>query len=239
MRLLHRFAALAMGAALLIPHVPAIQAPAVWGEGGGAVKYVALTFDDGPTAGLTEQLLDGLRARYVPATFFLCGYRIDQCPDTVRRMAAEGHELAIHGQTHTYLHNQAADVVCRELLETGDRIEALTGTRPRLFRPPGGLTGPTLLEEARKQQLAIVLWSVDPEDWNTRDAAQAAARILNKVQDGDIILMHDLFPSSIAAALQVIDALEAQGYQFCTVSELAFLRCSAMEPGVCYRHFPP
>ena len=116
----------------------------------------------------------------------------------------------------------------------GDRRphEALTGTRPRLFRPPGGLTSPTLLEEARKQQLAIVLWSVDPEDWNTRDAAQAAARILNKVQDGDIILMHDLFPSSIAAALQVIDALEAQGYQFCTVSELAFLRCSAMEPAL-------
>lgn len=226
-----RLTALVLCAALL-------GAPVRAGEG-GAKRYVALTFDDGPTCALTEQLLDGLKARYVSVTFFLCGYRIDQCPDTVRRMAAEGHELAIHGLTHTYLHNQSAEFVRAELEGTAARIEDLTGTRPRLFRPPGGLTGGPVLEEAAAQGLPIVLWSVDPQDWSTTDTAAVVQRILTHVQDGDIILMHDLGPSSIAAALQVIDQLTEQGYEFCTVSELAALRAAQMEPAMSYRCFPP
>jgi len=183
-------------------------------------------------------LLDGLKARYVPATFFLCGYRIDQCPDTVRRMAAEGHELAIHGLTHTFLHNQSADFVRAELEGTAARIEDLTGLRPRLFRPPGGLTGEALLSEAARLGLPLILWSVDPQDWATEDTAKVVRHIVKNVRDGDIILLHDLGPSSIAAALQAIDLLQEAGYEFCTVSELAALRGVSLEPAVSYRHFP-
>ncbi|MCI8525740.1 MAG: polysaccharide deacetylase family protein [Oscillospiraceae bacterium] len=231
MRWWRRLTALLLCAALL-------GGPVRAGEG-GRTRFVALTFDDGPTCALTDQLLDGLRARYVPATFFLCGYRVDQCPDTVRRMAAEGHELAIHGQTHTFLHNQSEEFVHTELEGAAARIEALTGTRPRLFRPPGGLTGDALLSEAEAMDLPIILWSVDPQDWATQDTAAVVRRVLSRVQDGDILLMHDLGPSSIAAALQIIDRLTEQGYEFCTVSELAALRGVPLEPAVSYRSFPP
>lgn len=234
-----RWTALALCAALLAGAATGVRAEAEPEGGGGSLRYVALTFDDGPTGALTGQLLDGLKARYVSATFFLCGYRIDQFPDTVKRMAAEGHELAVHGQTHTYLHNQPSDVVRRELEETITRIESLTGQRPRLFRPPGGLTSQTLLDEAARLDLPVILWSVDPQDWNTHDTAQVTSRIFSGVQDGSIILMHDLSASSVAAALQVIDQLQEQGYQFCTVSELAFLRGQVPQAACCYRCFPP
>lgn len=207
--------------------------------GGGGEKYVALTFDDGPTAGVTERLLDGLRERYVSATFFLCGYRIDRCPELLQRMADEGHELGVHGQTHQYLHTCTAETVRRELTETMDQIEALSGVRPTLFRPPGGLTGGTVKPTAEELGLGIILWSVDPEDWACHDSKTVAQRIVNAVRDGDILLLHDLSDSSVEAALSVIDQLERQGYRFCTVSELAFLRGTVPQAGAVYGRFAP
>lgn len=221
--------------ALILLLAALLVRPAAAAEDGP--KYVALTFDDGPTCALTEQLLDGLEARCVQATFFLCGYRVDECPETVRRMAREGHELAIHGMTHTFLHNQSPDFIRRELEECRARVEAASGVRPRLFRPPGGLTCPALLAEAERMELPLILWSVDPQDWATHDAAQVVRRIETHVRDGDIILLHDLGASSIAAALQVIDHLEEQGYQFCTVSDLAALRGVSLRPAQSYRSF--
>lgn len=205
----------------------------------GVSRFVALTFDDGPTGPLTEQLIRGLQKRYVPATFFLCGYRVEQFPDVVHQLAANGHELAIHGQSHKFLHDQSPEIIREELQQTSAQIEALTGERPRLFRPPGGLTSDVLLAEAAAEQLPIILWSVDPQDWNCTSAACIAQRIVTHVSDGDIILMHDLSKTSISAAFQIIDRLQAQGYQFCTVSELAALRKHTLEPAEIYHHFHP
>ncbi len=209
-------------------------------EGGerGPTKFIALTIDDGPNGALTAQLLDGLKARYVSATFFLCGYRVEQYPELVRRMAEEGHELAIHGQSHAYLHTLPQEQIRAELQTTGDLVEAVTGGRPTLLRPPGGLTSEALFREARGEGLPIVLWSVDPEDWSTHDAGAVLRRALRKAGDGDIILMHDLSRSSVQAALALVDRLEAQGYQFCTVSELAKLRGVELVPGEKYHMFP-
>ena len=233
---------LALALCMAILAMPCPTAYAVESEldgGGGAVKYVALTFDDGPTGKLTGKLLDGLQERFISATFFLCGYRIEQFPETVRRMAKDGHELAIHGQTHIYLHNQPQDKIRQELEQTGNLIEELTGQKPCLFRPPGGLTSDALLAEARTEQLPIILWSVDPEDWNCHDAACVAERILSHVKDGDIILMHDLSDSSVKAAFLIIDQLQSKGYQFCTVTELAALRGVSLDPAKRYSQFPP
>lgn len=201
-------------------------------------KYIALTFDDGPTGELTARLLDGLRERYVPATFFLCGYRVVDFPELVQRMAADGHELAIHGWRHAYLHTMAREEVREELKGTGDLVEELTGIRPVLFRPPGGLCNETVMEEARDEGLAAVLWSVDPEDWNTHDVEKVVRRVLNKAGDGDILLMHDLSDSSVTAAFRVIDGLTAKGFQFCTVSELAAVRGKPLVAGEKYHRFP-
>ncbi len=203
-----------------------------------ANKYVSLTFDDGPTGELTAQLLDGLRERYVSATFFLCGYRAEEYPALVRRMAEEGHELAIHGWRHAYLHTMAQAEIREELKGTGELIAGLTGVRPKLFRPPGGLCSETVMEEAAQEGLSAILWSVDPEDWSTHDAGAVVRRVQKKARDGDILLMHDLSPSSVTAALRLIDQMTAQGYQFCTVSELAAIRGKRLEAGEKYYKFP-
>ncbi len=201
-------------------------------------KLVALTFDDGPTGKTTGTLLDGLRARYVPATFFICGYRAEEFPELVQRIAGEGHELAIHGKTHAYLNQMTPAQIQEELQTTADLVEELTGTRPVLLRPPGGLSSEAVRTEAAREGLPLILWSVDPEDWNVRDANTVTARVLKKAGDGDIILMHDLSRSSVQAAMTIIDRMQAEGYQFCTVSELAEVRGVQLVPGEKYYKFP-
>lgn len=201
------------------------------------IRYVALTFDDGPTAGVTRPLLDGLRQRYVNATFFLCGYRVEQFPEIAREIAADGHEVGLHGCSHSFL-NTMDRMQVRQELELGmELIAQATGQTPQLFRPPGGLTSPTVLEEAMRLSLPIILWSLDPVDWNTHNASAVVSKVVKSVRDGDIILMHDLSQSSVKAALKIIDTLQDQGYRFCTVSELAQLRGISLEYAKKYGSF--
>lgn len=233
-----RLLAVIVCGAILVGTSTNARANEAYEGGGGQTKFVALTFDDGPTGKLTERLLDGLKERYVSVTFFLCGYRIEQFPDVVCDMAADGHELGIHGQTHAYLHKMSQQEVQKELEQTSRDIEQLTGQKPHLFRPPGGLTSDALLREARLEELPIILWTIDPEDWKCHDVNCVVKRITGKVKDGDIILMHDLSQASVTAAFRVIDELERRGFEFCTVSELAQIRGVALTPAESYLHFP-
>ncbi len=202
-------------------------------ETGGGVPagYLALTFDDGPTAGATEYLLDGLRERGVPATFFLCGYRIELYPSLVSTIAADGHELAVHGFTHAYLNTMEQAEIDKELAGTAELIAELSGVRVHTFRPPGGLYSEATLAAAEANGLSVVLWNVDPEDWRDHDAAVIAQRILAKARSGDVVLLHDLYRTSADAAFRVIDTLQARGWQFVTVSELADLNGQTLTPG--------
>jgi len=225
---LRRLAALLAAAALSVP-----------ASADGAPRYVALTFDDGPSGALTASLLDGLASRGVRATFFLCGYRVAQYPALVERMAAEGHELGVHGCTHRYMQRMTRAEVRAELEDTAFAIAEIAGAAPRLFRPPGGLTGPALLDEAGREGFPVVLWSVDPEDWRRHDAGAVSSLVCRRVRDGDVVLMHDMSRSSVQAALRAIDALRARGWVFVTVSELAARRGTALVPAEIYRSFPP
>ena len=155
----------------------------------------------------------------------------------VLRMAEVGVEMAILCWRHAYLHTMAQAEIREELKGTGELIAGLTGVRPKLFRPPGGLCSETVMEEAAQEGLAAILWSVDPEDWSTHDAGAVVRRVQKKARDGDILLMHDLSPSSVTAALRLIDQMTAQGYQFCTVSELAAIRGKRLEAGEKYYKF--
>lgn len=199
--------------------------------------YVALSFDDGPSGANTERLLDALQARDVRATFFLCGYRMEQYPEQARLLAESGHELGIHGEHHSYLTQLSPGQARAEICDTAARLVALTGRTPHLLRPPGGLTDETVRQIAREQGLPIILWSVDPEDWCCEDSACVARRILEQAQPGSIILMHDLSESSVAAAEIVIDTLQNRGYSFVTVSELAELAHTQLVPGESYCSF--
>ena len=200
-------------------------------------RCVALTFDDGPSGRFTTRLLDGLAERGVKATFFLCGYRVDQYPELAARIAAEGHEIGTHGDQHQFFTRLSPEGVCADLAAASEKIQTAAGCAPTLLRPPGGLYDTGILERTVCADLPVVLWSVDPEDWRCSDCAAVTRRILNAAGPGDIILMHDMSDSSVDAALRVIDALQADGYTFLTVSELAARAGMALRGGETYYSF--
>lgn len=182
------------------------------------IKYVALTFDDGPSGDNTLNLLDGLKERNAKATFFLCGYQISYYPDFPERIANDGHEIGLHTENHRYLPNFSNDIIRSELRTELDRIPDHIPVR--LMRPPGGHYNDTVQYICGNFGLSIIMWSLDTRDWDTDDPSEVVPNII-AAQSGDIILMHDLKPSSVDAALEAIDIMQANGYEFVTISELS------------------
>ena len=203
----------------------------------GDSKYVALTFDDGPSGKYTRALLDGLYDRGARATFLLCGYRIKDYPDIAQRIFDEGHEIGFHGYTHEPMKTMSRRRIAQELMDT----EALLpqGCRPAFLRPPGGFRSDAVTQVAEARGLSILHWSVDPHDWEIHDEQAIEQTVLKQVKDGDIILLHDMSSQSVKAALDIVDVLQEQGYRFVTVSELAKLRKTPIRPGRMYAKFPP
>ncbi len=188
-------------------------------------KYVALTFDDGPWPGTTERLLDGLAERDAKATFFLIGEQIAGHEDTVRRMADEGHQVGNHTYTHMDLSRGDPSERLREIAETDEALRALLGDGTYWLRPPWGFLAP---RTAATVGTPMVYWSLDTEDWRRLDADAVATDIIEHARDGDIILLHDPYPTSVEAAMRAIDALTPQGYRFVTLEEL--FRQKGVEP---------
>lgn len=187
------------------------------GPGTEEVGAVALTFDDGPNARYTEALLDGLKEREVRASFFLVGQCIEGNEDTVRRMAEEGHLIGVHCMEHRDLTREPEEEAVRQLMDTAAMIGAVTGRTPEYIRPPFGKWSSGLQEAV---PMETVLWSVDSLDWKLQDTDRIVRRVLKDTEDGDIILMHDEFQTSVEAAMEIIDNLLAKGYTFVTVDEL-------------------
>ena len=183
----------------------------------GTPKYIALTFDDGPSRKYTPILLDGLKERGVHATFFLMGKNIEGEEDIVKRMSEEGHLIGNHSYEHIQLTKAGAKAVCEAVEHTQEQIEAITGKRSEYIRPPYGDWNEELEEEIG---MTPVLWSLDSLDWKLKDTGKIIRQVLKDVKDGDIILLHDIFPSSVEAALELIDILQKEGYVFVTADEL-------------------
>jgi len=200
-------------------------------------KLVALTFDDGPSGRYTDALLDGLREREAKATFLLCGYRIKQYPELTQRIFDEGHEIGYHGFSHDSMKGMSRMTIAQEQIDCQALLPE--DCDPVFLRPPGGFVTDGVRQVAQARQLAILSWSVDPRDWATVDTASVERSVLGSVEDGDIILLHDMTMSSVRAALEIVDALKAQGFRFVTVSELARLRDARIRPGETYKSFPP
>lgn len=198
-------------------------------------RYVALTFDDGPSGRFTRRLLTGLQERDAKATFLLCGYRLEIYPELAKRILAEGHEIGLHG----YSHKDMAKLTRRELIkEIKDTIALLPqGCEPVFLRPPGGSESSLVSTVAAEMELALLNWSVDPRDWAVHDAAVVETAVISQVRSGDVILLHDLSDSSVDAALSIVDKLQEEGFHFVTVSELARLRGITPQPGKTYHHF--
>ncbi len=180
-------------------------------------KYVALTFDDGPNSKYTKPLLDGLRERGIRASFFLVGECIDGKEDLVKQMAEDGHLIGVHCLTHKDLTKENLSDAKKELCDTREKIQAVTGIQPEYVRPPYGNWN-AKLEEA--VDMIPVFWDVDSIDWRLKNTEKVTAKVLKDTEDGDIILMHDEFKTSVEAALRIIDNLTAKGYTFVTIDEL-------------------
>ena len=198
-------------------------------------RLVALTFDDGPSGKYTRRLLEGLEERGIKATFFLCGYRIKQFPELTERICREGHEIGLHGYSHKFMQNMSETAVMQEFQKTMDLLPA--DCKVSFLRPPGGLCGKNVLTVAEKMDLGVVLWSVDPKDWEEHSIRKIVKDVVSIAQDGDVILLHDMYDSSIEAAFAIIDTLRTQGFRFVTVSELAQARDVAVLPGKRYARF--
>ncbi|TMQ91696.1 polysaccharide deacetylase family protein [Actinomadura soli] len=182
-------------------------------------KCVALTFDDGPAAS-TGELLDILAARRVKATFFLIGKNVAEYPELVRREHEAGHEIADHSYSHANLGRASKKKIVSELTRTQDAIRQASGVTPTMLRPPYGSTSRRLSEITREMGLAQVLWTVDPQDWDSRDTEDVERRVLAAAKPGYIVLMHDIHRTTVKAVPKIIDRLAAEGYVFVTVSEL-------------------
>ncbi|MDE6840157.1 MAG: polysaccharide deacetylase family protein [Oscillospiraceae bacterium] len=201
-----------------------------------AGPYVALTFDDGPRAATTTPLLDGLAQRGVHATFFVIGENVEGNELLLQRMEGEGHQVGLHTYHHKSLDGLNASDFYAEVDQLRETLTALLGRTDFMLRPPYGMMSPAAQARAAAP---IILWSVDPEDWSDRDTGRQTAAILDNVKDGDIILLHDIYPASVDTALQVVDALMVQGYHFVTVEELFAIRGRTPERGAVYRRLPP
>ena len=196
------------------------------------IKYVALTFDDGPSPRCTPQLLDGLNERGVHATFFVVGCQVVKDPDIVTRMAAEGHQVGNHSYDHKELDKLSAQEAAQDMQKNDQLLQELLGEGDYWVRPPYGLLSE---EESSALTVPIINWSVDTEDWKSKDAGKILDIIYRDTGDGDIILLHDRYLNSVSAALQAVDHLQQQGYRFVTVAELLALRGIRPEGGTTYR----
>lgn len=198
-------------------------------------KYVALTFDDGPKASTTGLLLDGLAERGAKATFFLIGCQAEHCPELVKRMAAEGHQLGVHTWSHVQLTGLNRAAFQREVGRTRACLTELVGPGDFMLRPPYGFADRNVKCWAGGP---IICWSVDTQDWKNQNTEQIVQTISDSVADGAIILMHDIYGTSVEAALKSVDMLRAQGYYFVTVEELFRLRGIEPEAGKVYSNLP-
>ena len=197
------------------------------------VKYIALTFDDGPRFETTSLLLDGLRERGAQATFFVIGTQV-ACAnhaDLLKRMANEGHQVGNHTYSHERLIDAAESVVIEEIQKNETILNNILGDGDYWLRPPYGLIDSS---RAALVKTPMIYWTLDPEDWKWLDAKKVVELVLSQVQAGDIILLHDFYPSSVEAALEIIDRLQPEGYVFVTVKELFDIYGVTPEAGVLY-----
>lgn len=183
----------------------------------GEEKRIAITFDDGPHRLYTPKLLDGLKERGIHATFFLVGENIGNNEALVKRMAEEGHLIGNHTFSHVQLTKMKKEDACREVQQTNERICAVTGSPVLYIRPPYGSWNDKLQAEI---PMTVTLWNLDSEDWKSQNTGKIVELVESEAKEGSIILLHDIFDTSVEAALRIVDDLTAQGYTFVTVDEL-------------------
>lgn len=180
---------------------------------------IALTFDDGPSKH-TAKLLDVFATYGGKGTFFVVGNLLDNRNEVIRRIVMEGHEIGGHSWSHRQLTNLNAEELTDQLMTTRAKIYEITGVDSTLIRPPYGSYNDQVKDVCKKLGIHMVNWSVDTMDWEYKDANRIYDTIMSEAKDGDIILCHDLYGTTVEAMERVVPDLIAAGYQLVTVTEL-------------------
>ena len=213
------FILIAAALVLYVPLFAGYKARAVAADSMADDRKIAITFDDGPHPYYTEQLLDGLKERGVKATFFVMGKHVEENPELVERMYSEGHLIGNHTYSHIQLNKSNGDTFKEELVKTSELIEELTGQEVQYVRPPYGSWDKKFEKELN---MFPVLWTIDPLDWCSDNVAVIVQKVTSRAKENSIILLHDEYKTTVTAALQIIDELQKEGYEFVTVDEIFF-----------------
>lgn len=180
-------------------------------------KKIALTFDDGPDSEYTPMLLDGLAERNVKATFFVIGKQAEAQPEVMERLVKEGHLIGNHTYNHVDIRHMTASAAKEEILKANEIIAKYTGEEPCFLRPPFG-SGSSKLE--KEIEMIPVLWTIDTMDWSCQNESKICSTVYREIKENSIILMHDEYPTTVRAALSIIDKLQKDGYEFVTVDKI-------------------
>lgn len=187
-------------------------------------KYVALTFDDGPSQTVTPRILKILKENEAKATFFMLGSQVDYYPTIAKQVADEGHEVANHTENHVDLTVADVGKIKQEINDANEKIQKATGYWPTAVRPPYGAYDQNVVDVVSNNEHSIIMWSVDSLDWKSRNAAAVNEVILRDIVPGSIVLMHDIHESTADALSKLLSELKQRGYEFITVSQLLSLQ---------------
>lgn len=193
-------------------------------------KMVALTYDDGPSI-YTPKILKTLKENNAVATFFVVGSRVSTYKDHIKTANKLGCQIGNHSYNHKILTKVGASTIQKEITSTNDAVKKIIGESPIIMRPPGGAVNNTVKENVG---MPMIIWSLDTLDWKTRNAESTKKAVLERIKDGDIVLMHDLYDATATASQTIIPELIDRGYQLVTVSELAQCRGTKLKNGKSY-----
>ncbi len=199
---------------------------------------VAVTFDDGPNPDTTSIMLDALEENYGKATFFCLGQNAEYYPETVKREYELGMEVGTHTYSHQVLTNLSQSALDTEVSKSVEAIKSATGVAPTLMRPPYGSVNKTVLATVKSYGLSCINWSLDTEDWKTKNA-DATYKMVMTATDGDVVLLHDIHEYNVDAVKRFVPDLIAEGFQMVTVSEMYEARGETLDPGTLHFRTDP
>ena len=178
-------------------------------------KYIALTFDDGPSI-YTKEIIDTLKKHEVNATFFILGNKVKPYQELLNESLSNGNVLGNHSYNHKWLIKLNEDELNNQIIKTNEEIKLYTGFTPTLLRPTYG----SVNNKVKHLDMDIVLWTVDTMDWKYRNVNTIVSRATKNLKDGDIILMHDIYKTSALAVDKIITEIKKQGFELVTIPEL-------------------
>ncbi len=183
-------------------------------------KVLSISFDAAWGNEDTQQLIDILGKYNIKATFFVVGAWVDKYPESVKALHDAGHEVMSHSNSHAHFNSLSTDEIIADLNTCNDKIEAVTGVRPTLFRCPYGEYDDHVINAVRSLGIEPIQWDVDSLDWKELPADEITARVTGRVQPGSIVLFHNAAIHTPEALPGIIEALLQEGYQFVPISQL-------------------